>query len=71
MQTYELVMMALIGTTVFVGLSAAMYSALPAAVLEYASRHSRYIGLGLPKRLHDSTTGNQPVTVAEYQGQSA
>jgi hypothetical protein len=72
MQTYELVMIALIGTTVIAGLSAALYSSLPAAVLEYASRHGRYLGLGMPHRLHDSTTGNQPVTaVAGLQGQSA
>ena len=72
MQTYELVMIALIGTTVIVGLSAALYSALPAAVLEYASRHGRYLGLGMPRRLHDSTAGNKPVTaVAGLQGQSA
>jgi hypothetical protein len=50
MQTYELVMIALIGTTVILGLSAALYSSLPASVLEYASRHGRYLGLGIPLR---------------------
>jgi hypothetical protein len=72
MQTYELVMIALIGTTLFVGLSAALYATLPAAVLDYASRHGRYVGLGKPHRLDDSTAGNTPVTVvAGLQGQSA
>jgi hypothetical protein len=70
MQTYELVMIALIGTTLFVGLSAALYSALPVAVLSYASRHGRYVGLGKPERLDDSTAGNTPVT-AGLQGQTA
>jgi hypothetical protein len=72
MQIYELVMIALIGTAVFVGLSAALYSILPAATLEYASRHGRYLGLGMPNRLDDSTAGKKPVTaVAGLQGQSA
>ena len=71
MQTYELVMIAIIGTTVFVGLSAALYATLPAALLAYASRHGRYVGLGKPDRLDDSTAGNAPVTaVAGLQGQS-
>jgi hypothetical protein len=72
MQTYELVMIAVIGTTLFAGLSAALYSALPSAVLRYASRHGRYVGLGNPDRLDDSAAGNTPVTVvAGLQGQSA
>jgi hypothetical protein len=72
MQTYELVMIELIGTILFVGLSAALYAALPAAVLDFASRHGRYVGLGKPDRLDDSTTGNAPITVvAGLQGQSA
>jgi hypothetical protein len=72
MQTYELVMIALIGTTLFGGLSAALYSALPAAALTHASRHGRYVGLGKPDRLDDSTAGNAPITaVAGLQGQSA
>jgi hypothetical protein len=71
MQTYELVMIALIGTTFFVGLSAALYAALPAAVLDYASRHGRYAGLGRPHRLDDSTAGNAPISaVAALQGQA-
>jgi hypothetical protein len=72
MQTYELVMIALIGTTLFVGLSVALYAALPAAVLDYASRHGRYVGLGKPNQLDDSTAGNTPVTiVAGLRGLSA
>ena len=72
MQTYELVMIAFVGTTLFAGLSAVLYSTLPAAVLEYASRHGRYVGLGKPDRLDDSTAGNKPITaVAGLQGQSA
>jgi hypothetical protein len=71
MQTYELVMLAIIGATVFVGLSAALYATLPAPVLAYASRHGRYVGLGKPDRLDDSTAGNAPGTViAGLQGQS-
>ncbi len=63
MQTYDLVMITLIGMTLFVGLSAALYASLPAAVLDHASRHGRYAGLGQPDRLDDSTAGNTPVTV--------
>jgi hypothetical protein len=70
MQTYELVMIALIGTTLFVGLSAALYAALPFEVLNYASRHGRYVGLGKPERLDDSTAGNTPV-IPGLQGQTA
>jgi hypothetical protein len=72
MQTYELVMIELIGTILFVGLSAALYAALPAAVLDFASRHGRYVGLGKPDRLDDSTAGNAPISaLAGLQGQSA
>jgi hypothetical protein len=72
MQTYELVMIALIGTTLFIGFSAALYAALPSEVLGYASRHGRYVGLGKTDRLNDSTAGNTPVSVvAGLQGQSA
>jgi hypothetical protein len=72
MQTYELVMIAVIGTTLFIGFSAALYAALPSAVLGYASRHGRYVGLGKTVRLNDSTAGNTPVSVvAGLQGQSA
>jgi hypothetical protein len=72
MQTYELVMIELIGTILFVGLSAALYTALPAAVLDFASRHGRYVGLGKPDRLDDSTAGNAPISaLAGLQGQSA
>jgi hypothetical protein len=39
-------------------------------VLGYASRHGRYVGLGKPERLDDSTAGNSPV-IAGLQGQSA
>jgi hypothetical protein len=73
MQTYELVMVALIGTTLFIGFSAALYSTLPCAAMDYASRHGRYAGLGKPDRLDDDpTAGNAPVTVvAALLGQSA
>ncbi len=72
MQTYELVMIALIETTLFAGLSVALYAALPVAVLDYASRHGRYVGLGKPNRLDDSTAGNASGTiVAGLQRQSA
>ena len=71
MQTHELVMIALIGTTLFAGLSALLYATLPEAVLEYASRHGRYADLGQPDRLDDSTAGSMPITaVAGLQGQS-
>jgi len=72
MQIYELVMIALIAATLFFGLSAALYATLPTAVMDYASRHGRYVGLGKPARLDGSTAGNTPVTVvAGMQGQSA
>jgi len=72
MQTYELVMIALIETTLFAGLSVALYAALHVAVLDYASRHGRYVGLGKPNRLDDSTAGNASGTiVAGLQRQSA
>jgi hypothetical protein len=72
MQTYQLVMIALIETTLFVGLSAALYAALPSTVFGYASRHGRYVGLGKPDLPDDSTAGNSPVTApAGLQGQAA
>jgi hypothetical protein len=56
----------------FVGLSVALYSALPVALLNYASRHGRYVGLGKPDRLDDSAAGNSPIiAMAALQGQSA
>jgi hypothetical protein len=72
MQTYELVMIALVGTTLFVALSVALYAALPVAALDHASRHGRYFGLGGPSRPDDSAAGNAPITAsAGLQGQSA
>jgi hypothetical protein len=69
MQTYEVVMIAV---TLFVGLSIALYSALPAALLNHASRHGRYAGLGKPDRPDDSAAGNAPIAaMATLQGQLA
>jgi hypothetical protein len=69
MQAYDVVMIAL---TLFVGLSIALYSALPVALLNYASRHGRYVGLGKSDRLDDSAAGNSPIiAMAALRGQSA
>lgn len=71
MQTDQLVMIALIGTTLFIGLSAAIYSALPRPLLDYASRHGRYVGLGKPDRPDNFTAGNAPIpAVTVLQGRS-
>jgi hypothetical protein len=71
MQTFEIVVFSILGIAVYAGLSAALYASLPPAMLNFASRHSRYAGLGTPDRLDDSTAGNARVRLASLQGQAA
>ncbi|HLZ99379.1 MAG TPA: hypothetical protein VKP66_15705 [Steroidobacteraceae bacterium] len=64
-------MITLLAMTLFVGLSFALYAALPLAVFGYAARHGRYLGFGDRQLPDDSAAGNSPVAVAGLQGQSA
>jgi hypothetical protein len=60
-----------VGTTLFVGISAAVYSELSAVVLRYASRQGRFVGLGKPQGQKDCAAGGAQVTaVAGLQEQS-
>jgi hypothetical protein len=71
MSTIGLIMLAIIGTTLVAGLSIAMYAALPEAMLDAATRHGRYVGLGTREVL-DDTAGNAPISdTPSLQGQSA
>jgi hypothetical protein len=68
----ETVVFALLGMAVIAGTSLSIYSMLPRAVLDLASEHGRYIGLGTRDRVIDNTSGNTPVAnVGSLQGQSA
>ena len=64
------VFLALLGMTTIAGLSLALYSLLPAEVLNFASEHSRYTGLGVPDSTDDAS-GNAPrPALGALQGQS-
>jgi hypothetical protein len=61
MQTFGLVILAMIGMTLIAGLSFGLYIVLPASMLERASHHGRHSGLGARARLR---TGSAPVAGA-------
>jgi hypothetical protein len=62
MQTFGLVILAMIGMTLFAGLSFGLYIVLPASMLERASHHGRHSGLGTPVRLRSGSAAVAGVT---------
>jgi hypothetical protein len=71
MNTVEIIGLAMLGMVAIAGISLSIYSALPREVLQMASDHGRYTGLGTRDHV-DDTAGNTPVTnVGSLQGQSA
>jgi hypothetical protein len=58
MQTLELVMLTIVGVAVPV----ALYTWLPASMLERAGRYGRFSGLGTRDRMDQTPSGNATVT---------
>jgi hypothetical protein len=58
MQTFELVILTVAAVALIAGLPAALYIWLPASMLERASRHGRFAGLGTRDR--DQTPSGKP-----------
>jgi hypothetical protein len=70
-QTIGLVISIVVGMTFFAGLSAMIYMALPASVMEETARHGRFSGLGARERTTGGTAGNARSTMRRaLQGQS-
>jgi hypothetical protein len=61
MQTFGLVILAMIGMTLIAGLSFGLYIVLPASMLERASHHGRHSGLGPRARQRTGSTGGAAV----------
>jgi hypothetical protein len=72
MHMIGLVTLAVIGMTLFAGLSMALYTVLPQSVWECASRHGRFAGAGTLDREH-TPAGTRAVTGLEaaHLGRSA
>jgi hypothetical protein len=58
MQTLGLVISIVVGMTFFAGLSAMLYMALPASIMEESARHGRFSGLGARDYTPGGTAGN-------------
>lgn len=72
MQSIELVIFAMIGTALYLGLSMALYLGLPRFALECGSRHGRYAALGTRDRVDHPPGGNaRMTTLGALQGQPA
>jgi len=62
MQTFELVILAVVAVALIAGLPAALYLWLPASMLERAGRHGRFAGLGTHDRMDQTPSGHAAVT---------
>jgi hypothetical protein len=71
MQTFALVIFSLVGMAAIAALSMVLYRLLPASMLEGATRHGRFAGLGTPERQPDNTARTaRPIESNTLQGQS-
>jgi hypothetical protein len=72
MHLIGLVMLVFLCFALVAGLSVTLYLVLPQSMLESATRHGRYVGLGTQNRWGDTPAGNTPVTSrASLLGQQA
>lgn len=72
MQTFGLVIFAVVGMALFAGLSMALYMVLPQSVLECGARHGRFAGLGTRDTENQTPAGSVRVSTFDaLQGQSA
>jgi hypothetical protein len=62
MQTLELVMLTIAGVALIAALPVALYTWLPASMLERAGRYGRFSGLGTRDRMDQTPSGNATVT---------
>jgi hypothetical protein len=71
MQTIGLMISIVVGMTFFAALSAMIYVALPASMMEESARHGRFSGLGARERTPGGTAGNARASIRRaLQGQS-
>jgi hypothetical protein len=71
MNTIEVIGLTTLGMIAIVGVCLSIYSVLPREVMQMASEHGRYKGLGTRDRV-DGRSGNTPVAdFGSLQGQPA
>jgi hypothetical protein len=58
MNPIEAVTLSILGLALVAGVPAVLYFFLPRSVLEAATRHGRYVGLGARSRLHTGAPGD-------------
>jgi hypothetical protein len=61
MQTFGLVVLAVVGAALIFGVPAALYLSLPASILERAGRHGRFAGLGTRDGMDQTPSGRPAV----------
>ena len=62
MQTFGLVILAVVGAALIFGVPAALYLSLPASMLERTGRHGRFAGLGTRDRTDQTPSGKAAVS---------
>jgi hypothetical protein len=62
MQTLELIMLTVAGVALIAGLPVAVYSSLPASILQRAGGYGRFAGLGTHDRTDQTPSGRAAVT---------
>jgi hypothetical protein len=71
MTVIEVVVLLISGLALAAGVPAVLYFLLPQSVLESATRHGRYAGLGIRNRLSDASPGNGTTNFDSLLGQRA
>lgn len=71
MPVLTLIVLALLGMSVFIALCAALYSALPRSLLDSAERHGRFHGLAQDVSVRVSGTPTEALPRGELSGQTA
>ena len=69
MNPIEAVMLTIAGLALVAGLPVALYFFLPRSVLEAATRHGRYVGLGARGRVHPGEYGSGATGLQSPLGQ--
>jgi hypothetical protein len=63
MQTFELIVLAVASLALIAGVPAALYTWLPASILERAGRHGRYAGLGTGDRMDQTPPSGKAAVI--------
>lgn len=69
MNPIEVVTLSILGLALVAGVPAALHSLLPRSVLEAATRHGRYAGLGARGRVHPGAYGSGATVLPSPLGQ--